>query len=99
MFRQRRAFRLGESGRFAPDFVVARAAVGLLVLHELNAAMRLHIPVALCVPKGEPRGDTPAGTADFAAFTTEKKLHTPKTSRSQSAHIISAPKHLQPFPN
>ena len=55
MFCASRAFRLGESGRLSPDFAVARATVGVLVLHEVDVAMRLNTEVVLCVPKGESR--------------------------------------------
>ena len=52
MFCASRAFRPGESGRLWPDFAVACATVGVLVLHEVDVAMRLNTEVVLCVPKG-----------------------------------------------
>lgn len=55
MFCGGRAFRRGESGRFALDFAVARAAAGLLVLHKVEVALRLYTQVVLCVPERELR--------------------------------------------
>jgi hypothetical protein len=79
-------------------FAVASAAAGLLVLHEEALPKRLDTQVALCVPKGESRGEARARKRAFAAFTTEKNC-TLRTFRAQSADISSAAKHLRRFPN
>lgn len=98
MFGDRRAFRSGESDRLMLHFAVAGAAAGLLVLHEEALPMRLDTQVALCVPKGESRGEARARKRAFVAFTREKSC-TLQTFRAQSADISSAAKHLPRFPN
>jgi hypothetical protein len=99
MFRGSRAFRLGESGRLSPDFVVACAAAGVLVLHKVSVPMRLNTPVALCVPKAESHRAAYAKERSLAAFTAGGKQHTTKLRRLQNSDITRASTHLQGFPN
>jgi hypothetical protein len=58
MFFDRRAFRSGESGRWALAFVMARAAAGLLVLHKCGVPMRLYTEVVLWASEWESRRRT-----------------------------------------